>query len=52
MLNTKACREYLVDLPLTDVQVERLRDALYALVENVLDAYIKSSDTVEPCKKQ
>ncbi len=52
MLSTEACREHLADLPLTDAQVERLRDALYALVENVLDDYIKKADTVEPCKKQ
>ena len=52
MLSTEACREHLADIPLTDAQVERLRDALYALVDNVLDDYIKKADTVEPCKKQ
>jgi len=52
MLSTDECREHLGDIPLTDTQVERLRDALYALVENVLDDYIKKADTVEPCKKQ
>ncbi|KKR24154.1 MAG: hypothetical protein UT56_C0024G0001, partial [Candidatus Levybacteria bacterium GW2011_GWB1_39_7] len=52
MLSTDECREHLADIPLTDAQVERLRDALYALVENVLDDYIKKADTVEPCKKQ
>ena len=53
MLSTEACREYLAEIPLTDTQVGRLRDALYALVENVLDDYIQSSDTVKtPCKNQ
>jgi hypothetical protein len=48
MLSTEACREHLADIPLTDAQIERLRDALYALVENALDDYIKTSDTVKP----
>lgn len=53
MLSTEACREHLADIPLTDAQIERLRDALYALVENVLDDYIQTSDTVNAiCKKQ
>lgn len=51
MLSTEACREYLGDIPLSDEQVERLRDSLYALVENVLDNYLDSSANVEPCKK-
>jgi hypothetical protein len=52
MLSAKECREHLGDMPLTDEQVERLQGALYALVENLLDDYIKSSATVEPCKRQ
>ncbi len=51
MLSTEACREHLAGIPLTDTQVECLRDALYALVENVLDNYLESSDTVSTCKK-
>ena len=52
-MSMEACREYLADIPLTDAQLERLRDALYALVENVLDDYIKKSDTVEStCRNQ
>ena len=52
MLSTKECREHLGDIHLTDAQIERLQGALYALVENLLDDYIKSSATVESCKKQ
>ena len=38
---------------LTDAQVENLRGALYALVENLLDDYIDSCASIEPiCKKQ
>ena len=38
---------------LTDAQVENLRGALYALVENLLDDYIDSCATLEPtCQKQ
>lgn len=52
MLSTGECREHLGDIQLSDEQVERLRDSLYALVENVLDNYLDSSVNVEPCKKQ
>ena len=53
MLSTQECRRHLAGIPLTDKQVENLRGALYALVENVLDDYVKSYDTIEPtCKKQ
>lgn len=52
MLSTGACREYLGGIPLTDEQVERLRDSLYALVENVLDDYLYSPDNIQSiCKK-
>ena len=43
MLSTEKCKEYLAGMPLTDQQIKDLRDALYALVENVLDEYIKNS---------
>jgi len=37
---------------LTDSQVENLRGALYALIENLLDDYIESCATLKPtCKK-
>jgi len=52
MISTEECRKHLGE-GLTDKQVEDLRDALYTLVENVLDYYIDSCARVEPiCKKQ
>ena len=39
MLSISECRELLGETELTDSQVEQLRDALYATVENVLDDY-------------
>lgn len=50
MISAKECREHLAGIPLTDEQVENLQAALYALVENVLDVYIKNPDTFEPCR--
>ena len=50
MLSTEECKKHLGDT-LTDQQIENLRDALYALVENVLDDYISSCAMIEPCKK-
>lgn len=47
MLSTEECKKYLAGMPLNDKQVEDLCGALYALVENVLDDYIKSSDTID-----
>lgn len=47
MLSTEECREYLAGIPLSDKQVEDLRGALYALVENVLDDYIASCVSIE-----
>ena len=52
MLNIEACKEHLSGIPLTDEQIINLRDSLYALVENVLDDYISSCDSITPsCKK-
>jgi hypothetical protein len=48
MLSIEECNKYLSDKQLNNSQIENLRDALYALVENVLDEYIKSSDTIQP----
>jgi hypothetical protein len=51
MLSAKETREHLAGVPLTDEQVENLQAALYALVDNLLDDYLKSVDTVGTCKK-
>lgn len=53
MLDIGECRKHLGER-MTDQQVENLRDALYALVENLLDNYISScaSGKIQPlCKK-
>jgi len=39
-LSIKECRDYLGEINLTDEQLENLRDALYILIEQVLDEYI------------
>ena len=39
-LSIKECRDYLSGINLTDEQVENLRDALYILIEQVLDECI------------
>lgn len=51
MISTEECRKHFGQ-SLTDIQLEKLRDALYALVEPVLDDYIESCATLKPtCKK-
>jgi len=37
MLSVEKCREYLEGLELSDEQIEQLRDALYSIIEQVLD---------------
>lgn len=37
MLSVPECRKYLTDSTLSEEQIEGLRDALYVLVEKVLD---------------
>ena len=52
MLSVEVCREHLGNIDLSDEQVEEFRDALYALVDNLLDDYIESVITINsPCKK-
>ena len=41
MLTIKECRKYLLGKELTDNQVEELRDAMYALVEQALDELLE-----------
>lgn len=51
MLGIFECKKYLAGIPLSEEQVNNLRDTLYALVENVLDDYISSCDKITPiCK--
>lgn len=52
MISIEECRKHLGN-NLTDKQVENLRDALYTLVENVVDDYIESCASIKPtCQKQ
>ena len=39
MLSISQCKKLLGKTDLTDKQVEDLRDALYAIIENILDEY-------------
>jgi len=41
MLTIEECRQHLGELQLSDEEVERLRDALYAIADNVLSNYLK-----------
>lgn len=50
MLSIEHCRKFLRE-NMPDSEVERVRDALYVVAHVVVDDYLKSSATVEPCKK-
>lgn len=43
MLSIEECKKYL-GKHLTDKQIQNLRDALYVLIENVIDEYISTCD--------
>ncbi len=50
MLSIERCKELLgEDMP--DSEVERLRGALYAMVESILDTYFEEFATIDICKK-
>ena len=40
MLSTEACKKYLAGIPLSEEQVNNLRDTLYALVEKIGRAHV------------
>ena len=42
MLSVTRCKEILAVSSMPDSQVEKLRETLYALVENIVDEYILS----------
>jgi len=44
MLTIEQCRIYLKDLPLSDKQIEELRDALYAISQAVLAPHFTDND--------
>ena len=44
MLSVERCKEIIGNKTISDSQIEKLRDTLYALVENIVDGYIASCD--------
>lgn len=46
MLSIEQCKEILGDRTISDDQTEEVRNALYALVENIIDEYIRSCDKI------
>jgi len=50
MISIDRCKEILgEDMP--DSEVERLRESLYAMVESILDNYLKEFVNIDICKK-
>jgi len=47
MLSIERCKEILSNKTISDSQVEKLREALYALVDNVIDQHISSYDRIK-----
>jgi len=44
MLSIEKCKEILGNKAISDSQVEKVREVLYVLVENIVDDYISSCD--------
>jgi hypothetical protein len=44
MIDLDRCKEILVNKTISDSQIEKLREVLYVLVENIVDEYIASCD--------
>jgi len=51
MLSIESCKGILGE-EMPDLEVLELREALYTLVESVMDNYFQEFDTIELCKKQ
>jgi hypothetical protein len=51
MISVEKCKEILGD-NMTDPEVERLRESLYAMVDSILDNYFQEFANIEVCKKQ
>ena len=51
MISVDRCKEILGE-DITDSKVERLREALYAMVESILDNYFEEFVNINSCKKQ
>jgi len=48
MLSINECREYFKNTKLTDEEIEKLRNSLYTLINQILDNILNQ----EVCKKQ
>lgn len=42
MISVERCREILGNKTISDSQIEKIREALYALIENIVDEYVSS----------
>lgn len=51
MLSIEKCKEILGE-DISDSEVERLRESLYAMVDSILDNYFEELVTLDICKKQ
>jgi hypothetical protein len=52
MLSIERCKEILGDRTISDSQAESLRDALYGMVDSIMDNYFEEFDRIDICKKQ
>jgi hypothetical protein len=55
MLSLERCRKILGSKTLSDTEIEKLRDAIYAVSENIIDEYILSCANIKnktTCKRQ
>lgn len=51
MISLERCKEILKDESMTDEEVGQLRDALYGMVESIVDDYLKERAIINVCKK-
>lgn len=47
MLSIERCKEILGNKTISDSQTEKIREVLYALVENIVDEHISSCDKMK-----
>jgi hypothetical protein len=52
MISIDRCKEILEEPDMPETEVLRLRVALYAMVESILDNYLDKFVTMDICKKQ
>jgi len=51
MLSTARCRSFLGDATLTDEEIDRIRDEMYALAETIVDVVISESKVKDETRK-